>query len=98
MIAETRGLTEAYWALLGGILKQLRVDITKPSKATYRFACSYCRAYWKPECKKTYKQPWRAKCVRRALFREAEEAIEAMRDFYMVPDGVLDKLKEACME
>lgn len=90
--AETVGYAEPYRALLGAILKRLRLDMQNCTKHAYEFACEYCRWRWNPTCKKRYMQPWRAKCVRQAFRREVEDAVEEMRVHYEVSDGVLEEV------
>jgi len=92
--AETVGYAEPYRALLGSILKRLRLDIQNHTKHAYEFACEYCRWRWNPTCNKHYMQPWRAKCVREAFRREVEEAVKEMRVHYPVDGGVFDRLVE----
>jgi len=68
------------------------------TKDAYEFACEYCRWRWNPSCKKQYRHPSRAKCVKLAFRREVEDAVEEMRVHYPVNGGVFDRLREAYMK
>jgi len=84
---------EVYWDLLEGIIGHLKNDIIKPNKATYEFACDFCRALYHPECVKRYSQPWKARCVREALRRETREALGDAAEAYNLGQAMIEQFE-----